>query len=929
MSKLNLKQKINAIIVSAVFILIAAFVGIIKFYGDYLEINEIGSNFVSVYVKNITTNIVVYLTSAIVMFLIIYIQVIIVRICLEKSGVKQPILEKKRFVLPVCLTVSLFAAFFLNNQISTDFLLFSNSQSFNVNDPLFFKDVGFYVFTRPFIQIICESITFLWSIMLVLIVVLYASSYIKFGERTLIDLAKCRPIINHLAINVVLFMFIKAIELVFGASDLLFSEFSGYAGAGFVGANIWLNYYRLAPILMMIITVLVIVFVKRNMIKPALISFASYFVIYMLTFTISIAVDSIYVSPNESKVEEQYLKYHIEYTQKAYNIDDVVETEYMINNNFKASEVPNFSETINNIRIVDMDATLKATDQLQGLRSYYDFSDLDVAVYNVKNKDRAVILGVRELDKSKMDKQTSTYVNETFRYTHGYGAVMASINSVTNQGEPDYIIKDLTQQAQNGIPYISQPRIYFGETDNNPVVVNSKIREIDYSEGDTDYEFDYDGTAGVKLDFFNKLILSLRYADLKLIFSNQVTNESRMLLNKNIIKRVQKVAPFLKIDEDPHIVITNDGKLLWVVDAYTVTDKYPYSQLYEKSFNYIRNSVKITIDAYDGTTKFYIIDKTDPIINAYNAIYPLLFEKDELPEDIFNKTKYPEWLFVVQSKMYQRYHTKSPSTFYNKSDMFTVASEKYNNEIKEMKPYYNIMQLNEFNKDKAEMIFMLPYTLYNRENMVAWIAAGNSKDNYGKLVCYKYPKNYNVYGPLQIENMIDNDSEISKELTLWNSGGSTVIRGNILVIPVMGNILYIEPVYINSENQASIPVLKRMIAVFGDNIAMEETLENALKKVFAKDINNIYHENTEEDISQEIVDDNYISDDNIKKIVAAYEKIENAAKEGKWDVFGEGLNELKEVVEVINPEASDSENANDENLDDGIVTEENENTEEN
>ena len=901
MSKVNAKQKLKAVGISILALLAILFGVFVKFYGDYLEIAEIGENFVSVYVKNLSTNVIVYLVSAFIMFLIIYIQVAIANKCLEKSGVKQPLLEKKRIVLPASLAISMFAALFLNGEISSDFLLFSNAQSFNLNDPLFFRDIGFYVFTRPFIQLICEGITYLWTIMLVCIVILYALSYFKFGERTLVDLAKCRPIVNHLAVNVVLFMFIKAIEVVLGANDLLFADFSNYTGAGFVSANIWLNYYRLSPILMMVITVLVIVFVKKNKIKPALISFASYFVIYIVTVIIAIAVDTIYVSPNESKVEEKYLKYHIDYTQKAYNIDNVVETEYKINNSFKASDVSNFTETINNIRIVDMDATLAATDQLQGLRSYYDFKDLDVAVYNVKNRERAVILGVRELDKSKMDAQTSTYVNETFRYTHGYGAVMASINSVTGQGEPDYIIKDLTQDKQNEIPHISQPRVYFGETDNNPVVVNSKIREIDYSEGDNDYEFDYDGTAGVKLNFINKLVLSIRSADLKLLLSNQITSESRMLLNKNIIDRVENIAPFLKIDEDPHIVITDEGKLVWVIDAYTTTDKFPYAQFYDNSFNYIRNSVKITVDAYEGTTKFYIIDKTDPIINAYNSIYPYLFEKSDMPDDIYSKTKYPEWLFVVQSKMYQRYHTNSPSTFYNKSDMYTVASEKYNNEIKEMKPYYNIMQLNEFNESKAEMIFMLPYTLYNRENMVAWLAAGNSKENYGKLVCYKYPKNYNIYGPLQIENMIDNDSEISKELTLWNSGGSTVIRGNILVIPVMGNILYIEPVYINSENQASIPSLKRMIAVFGDNIAMEESLDVALKKVFSKDLNNIYKENNVDEITEEITEETYIEDENIQKIVDAYEKIEKAAKDGEWEEFGVGMDELKAAINEISP----------------------------
>lgn len=898
MNKSNSKFRIA--LFSAVAVLVVVFSLFVKFYGDYLEIAEIGTQFLNVYFKDLATGAVVYLVSALVMFFVIYIQIVIARKCLEKSGVKQPLLEKKRVVLPLCVIVSLFAASFLNNELSFDYLLFANSQSFNFSDPLFFKDIGFYIFTRPFVQLCCESITYLWTIMLVIIVITYLVSYFKFDERTIVDLAKCKPIVNHLAVNVVIFMLIKAIEVTFSAYDLLFAEFSGYTGAGFIDSTIWMNYYKIAPVLIMIITVLVIVFVKKNMIKPALVSFVSYFAIYLLTAVVAFAVDGIYVSPNESKVEEQYIKNHIEYTKKAYNIDEVIESEYKINNSFKAEDVASFSTTIDNIRVIDIDATLTATDQIQGLRSYYDFKDLDIAVYNVQGKEKAVILGVRELDKSRMDNQVSSYVNNKFRYTHGFGAVMASINSVTSQGEPEFIIKDLTQKETDGIPYIRQPRVYFGETDNEAVIVNSKLREIDYSEGNVDFEFDYDGKAGVNLSFLNRLVFAFKTADMKLLVSNQVTDASRILTNRNIIERVKTVAPFLMIDNDPHIVITDEGKLIWVIDGYTTTDKFPYSQPYEDGFNYIRNSVKITVDAYDGTTKFYIIDKTDPIVNVFSNIYPELFEKEQLPDDIFTKTKYPENLFVIQSKMYQRYHTSSPTVFYNKSDMYTVAREKYNNEIKEMKPYYNIMKLEEFNSEKPEMIFMLPYTLYNRENMVAWIAAGNSKENYGKLVCYKYPKNYNIYGPLQIENMIDNDSEISKELTLWNSGGSTVIRGNILVIPVMGSILYIEPVYINSENQASIPVLKRMIAVFGDNIAMEENLQNALKKVFTKDLSSVYKvvDDSEESNSQNITYD--ISDDTISKIAEAYTKIESAAKDGDWEAFGRGMDELKEIIGEFN-----------------------------
>ncbi|MBQ7040310.1 MAG: UPF0182 family protein, partial [Clostridia bacterium] len=506
----------------------------------------------------------------------------------------------------------------------------------------------------------------------------------------------------------------------------------------------------------------------------------------------------------------------------------------------------------------------------------------------------------REISKNNLEDAAKNYLNERFRFTHGFGVAMSKINSVTSKGQPDYLISNLVPEKKEGVPEITQPRIYFGQLTDDQVVVNTKIRELDYSEGTKDIEFDYDGPAGIQLTFWNKLLFAFKTGDFRMLIANQITPKSRLLINRNIVERVKKVAPFFKYDTNPVIVIDDDGTLKWVIDGYTTSSELPYSQ-YTDGYNYIRNSFKVTVDAYTGEVQFYIIDNTDPIVQVYSKIYPTLFSKEDIPESIITKSKYPEYLFSTQCKIYAQYHAEDPTIFYNKNDMYAVANEKYEQDVRPVAPYYNIMQLDAFNKEEAEMILMLPYTLTNRENMVSWIAVGCEGENYGKIISYKFPKDYTVYGPLQIENMIDNDPEISKEMTLWNSGGSNVIRGNLLVIPIKDTILYVEPVYITTDNQASLPLLQRVIVGCGEEIVMEETLEDALKKLFrisSSSDQTATPDNTTQTESIEIYDDK----NSVKAVVDAYNTVESAFSKGNWAEFGEGMEALKQAVSDLSAE---------------------------
>jgi len=889
MQNKNTNVRILAIVLIAAVVFSLCFAGV-KMLVEYYEVKEIGQNFVGAYFTDIFAKIFVSLIAFLVVFLIAGINTFVVKKRMRKLGVGSDFASTKlKGFLIVFLGSALFALV-IDGGIYKELLLALNGVPFNIADPIFYMDIGYYVFKRPFLMSIVNNLSLIVVFTTIYVFVLYCSLYLKFGERTFVDMAKEKSIVSHIAFNVILIMLIGAFSTVLRAQNVLTSEFAGLTGGGFTNVAVILNYHKAVPVLVVIVMALVIFFLKRNKLKHAVICVASYAALAVLVNLAAVAVDVFYVSPNEIAVESKYIQYNMDYTKKAYGLDDVVETEYRVNSSAAKDDVLSNEDTISNIRVMDFSAALTATNQLQGLRNYYEFKDLDVGVYKINGKETAVAVGAREIQKDNLDSSAKNYINEKFRYTHGYGIVMMSFNKATQQGEPYYYIKDINQVQSEQVPLVKQPRIYFGQLDNDEVVVNTKTREFDYSEGVTDNEFDYDGKAGIKLNLFNRILFALKTGDFRMIIANQITSESRLLINTNVVERVEKVAPFIEFGADPQLVVDNDGSLKWVIDGYTKTNKYPYSQLTD-GYNYIRNSVKAVVDAYDGTVKIYIIDKNDPIILTYKNIYPSLFEQGDIPDSIMDKCVYPENLFTVQCKIYAQYHAKNPATFYNKSDLYTIANEKYDKEIKPVSPYYNLIQLDEFNEESSELVLMLPYTLYNRENMVSWIAVGNKGGNYGKFVSYKFPQDVNIYGPLQIENLIDNDPEISKELTLWDSGGSKVIRGNLMVIPVNGAILYVEPVYLTSDNQASIPAVKRIIVACGDKIVMAETIQKALANLFE---NTIKIETSDD--YQYVDETEDISDETIKKVIEAYERLENSASNADWEDFGESMTQMKDAI---------------------------------
>ena len=617
----------------------------------------------------------------------------------------------------------------------------------------------------------------------------------------------------------------------------------------------------------------------------------------VLWIAIAIIFGSIYpaimqrfqVEPNELAREKFYIRSNIQFTRLAFGIDRIEVRDIPIELAPSEDDIRQNSATINNIRLWDYRPIKDTYNQIQSIRLYYNFVDIDVDRYQIDGSYRQVLLGARELTPEKLAAQAQTWVNRRLQFTHGYGVTMSPTNEVTEQGLPNLLIKDV---PPIGTMEITRPEIYFGEKTDDYVIVNTRIAEFDYPKGDTNVFTHYEADSGIRLDsFLRKLAFTWELGDINILISDELLEDSQLLYRRNIQERVNHVAPFLKLDSDPYIVIDN-GQLYWVQDAYTVSDLYPYSQPNTSGINYVRNSVKVVVNAYDGSIMFYLIDPEDAIVNTYASIFPALFRPiDEMPETLREHLRYPLDLFQVQASVYQTYHMTDPRVFYNKEDLWAIPVETYADAERSMEPYYVIMRLP--GEEQEEFVLMLPFTPTQKDNMITWLAARSDGDKYGKLIAYNFPKDKLIYGPRQIEARIDQDPTISSQLTLWGQKGSQVIRGNLLVIPIEQSILYVEPVYLKAE-RGQLPELIRVVVASGDLIAMEETL--------AESLNTIYAGLSEEELPV-TTPTTPIRSDKLAELAKLaqehYDKAQEYLKEGDWAGWGEELGKMSEVLRQL------------------------------
>ena len=679
--------------------------------------------------------------------------------------------------------------------------------------------------------------------------------------------------------------------------DLLHAHTGAVYGAGYTDVNVTLWMLRILCVLSVLSAIMFVVHMKKKNYKKLFSLPVLMIIIGLVGSGSAYLIQNFVVSPDEINKESEYLARNIEYTQYAYQLDDVDVKPFAADNTLTYKDINENTETINNIRINDFDPAQQFYNQTQSIRQYYTFNDVDVDRYMINGKYTQTFLTAREIDESK--RGNDSWLNSHIKYTHGYGVALSRVDKVTASGQPDVLIGNIPPVSEVEEIQIDRQEIYFGELSNDYIIVGTNEKEFDYPDGDSNKYTMYEGDAGIKMNFLNRVLFSIREGSLKMFTSSNIDSSSKIIINRNVMDRVRTIMPYLDYEDDPYMV-TVDGKLYWMIDAYTSSAYYPYSEAYgENNTNYIRNSVKVVVDAYNGDVDFYIVDEKDPIAATFAKIYPTLFKSfDQMPEGLKAHIRYPNYLFQIQASVYGKYHMEDVNVFYQKEDVWDIASEIYGMEKQQMSPNYYIAKLP--GEEKAEFFNSIPFTPKSKQNMTALMVARNDGDNYGELVLYQFPKSRTIYGPEQIEAQIDQNTEISKEFSLWNSSGTKYRRGNMFIIPINTSVLYVEPVYLEAQN-SSIPEVKRIIMAYDDEIAYEETLAECLVSLFGDGAEEGVSgpgtgqpsqggENSSSEMSQSEL---------IAAAQAAYENAIEAQKKGDWAGYGKYMNELEKYLNKL------------------------------
>ncbi len=730
---------------------------------------------------------------------------------------------------------------------------------FGVSDPIFSQDVAYYVFSLPFYEFVAGFLIGALVVSAVAVGLIYAAAGgIRFQEGLEV---MPRPM-AHLSGLAGVFLLVLAWKYRLKIYGLLYSQGRVAFGAGWVDVNVQVWAYWLLVLAFIAAAVFLFLNIRaRNTQLPV----RSVAVLVGGAIAIGAVPAGVFqkliVEPSELEKEAPYIQYNIEATNRAYGLDKIEEQSFEASEDLSWGDIEENPLTIRNVRIWDERPLKQTYQQVQEIRPYYVFPGVDVDRYTVDGVYRQVMLSARELDTNRLPSQARNWVNERLQFTHGYGVALSPVNHVSPEGLPKLMVKDIPPIADQGLE-VDRPEIYYGERTFAHVVVKTGIQEFDYPKGDENQFTTYQGSGGVELGgFFRRVAFAIRLMDVNLLLSNYISAESRILFQRQISDRVRKVAPFLFYDSDPYMVIS-EGRLFWIQDAYTTSDMYPYSTRW-RNINYIRNSVKVVVDAYNGAVTFYQMDTEDPIIRAYAQIFPSLFEPIEsMSTELKSHLRYPIDLFRIQAARYRDYHMQDVQVFYNQEDLWEIPNEIYSDRAQMMQPYYIIIKLP--GEDKEEFLLMVPYTPAKKDNMIAWLAARCDGENYGHLLVYKLPKDKLIYGPMQIEARVDQQPEISSQLTLWGQRGSEVIRGNLLAIPIERSFLYVEPIYLQArqepeeqqfsgegggeggapqgqrgrqprrqeERSTAIPELKQVIVAFGGQVIMRSTFDEALTALF-------------------------------------------------------------------------------------------------
>ena len=892
------KSKTRMILV-LLFVFLFIIASAISLRGNYLQYKELGDNYLQKYLTELNYELIIFAANFIFLYFVLY---------LTNRGIKKglkPFFEKEKKEMPKLLnkslafTISILASTFITNILLQKILLSASNVTFGVGDPVYNFDIAFYMFHKPLIETLLGYFIILLVALTVYMAVYYIIVFNKYFNGVDGEMVRNSLLVKKIIRNVVLVVIGIALFTVLNTTNISLnkmltindetdsSQDIEIIGAGYTDVMIQRWGYILFAVVMIIATIRAVKAFKKSdfpKVLKNLILIPGYLV---LLFVVMFVFDLVFVNSNKLDREKEYLEYNIAYTKNAYNIN-VEETNLENTGTITEQEVQENSDIINNINIMDSEVVLKTLEDTQTGTGYYSYRSANIAKYKISGQDRLVYVSPREITNSGR-----TYNNKTYEYTHGIGQIVTSATSTTETGGIEYLQKDVSGKDEK--LNTKQQNIYFGLETNDTIATNTKNKqEYNYTdETGVEHTSHYNGSAGLQLNFLDRLALGIKIGDLKLSFSSEVTDESKILINRNVIERAKTAMPYLIYDENPYTVVTEDGKIVWVIDAYTVSNKYPYSQFttiehdgVREKINYIRNSVKVTIDAYDGTMKFYLTDKTDPIAVAYRNIFSTLFTDEEIPEDISEHFVYPEFLYDVQTEMLKVYHTVKADVLYRTDDVWDFA--KYNNSLISnssgtiLEPYYTMIK----DDGKNEIGLIQIYTPESKQNTISYLV-GTTDGSTNKLQLYKFSQDSDILGPMQLDNQIEQDEQISSEIEALNTTGTRVTK-EMVVVPINNTLLYVESIYQTMLNEESkIPALKKIVVASGNKVAIGDNLEEALNNLLSREASNIEVENTED------------IDGVIDAIIKANKNLLESTSNNDWELMGTDIEKLQSLINTL------------------------------
>ncbi len=900
----------------------------VRFYTDWLWFAELG--YTSLFARIWSTRLALFGTFSLLFFAILYLNL---RLAYRLSlGMDEEWEERLRLRLGVSVPRTsqslvfwsvLVLSLLVGSQSASQWeqwLLFRYAQPFHTQDPLFGHDISFYMFRLPFWRYLHTWFTFTLIATLAITAAYY---YLNRGFEVFGTLTAFSPGVKpHLFLLGALCMALWGVGYWLDRYDVLFIPNRIFTGAGYVETTVRLpGIYLLMALSFLTAGALVWNIRRGRVLRAPVVLLASLVVTSALVHVLLPGiVQSTIVNPNEWGLQRRYIERHLTATRQSFGLDNVEERTFEANTSLTVADLQRNDQTLSNVRIWDYQPLQMVFNSLQAFKQYYKFNDVDVDRYRFGNVYRQVMISARELSQPDLPASSKTWQNLRLQYTHGYGMVMTAVNTATPQGQPEYLVRDIPPQSKVPLK-VDRPEIYYGEITDNPVIVDSKLDEFDYptlhsgAEGENQYTR-YQGTGGIPIgrNLLAKLAYAFRMGDSYLLLSGDLTPNSRLLYRRNIRERMQAITPFLMHDRDPYIVVA-DGRMWWMCDAYTVSDRYPYARTLDIALdafryyrlNYIRNAVKVVIDAYNGTTTYYIADESDPMIQTYRRALPGLFKPmSEMPESLRQHIRYPEDLFRIQSNIWALYHMRDPRVFYMREDQWEIAKQQspestiQGGEFQPMEPYYLIMRLPE--EKQEEFLLLTVYTPLNQEKMIAWMCAKCDGEDYGKMVLYRFPKERTIYGPAQMERLLGQVSEIRTQLRLWDQPGSQVVWGHLLVIPIEQSLLYVKPVYLQTTGggERRIPELKKVIVAYGDTRVMADTLEQGLARTFgAGSATTSPRPPAREDVTATTAPATPSAGELVNRLAEAIRSAEEAQRAGNWAEYGRQLERVKSLVRTL------------------------------